>query len=308
LFTLWPLPVQPSVTGSASVMLVPSWTTHCSALGCYGASSHFDHSLFNVGLLAMLLWCLFPFWPQPVQLCVTGSASCDACSLFDGPLLIRRLLAVLHIVIVRSLTTLLSVLGYWQCFCGDCSFFVHSLFSRGVPAVLHMVLVPSLTSRCLALGSWQCFICGCSLFEQLRFSLGLLSVFQLVLVPTLTSPFSALCCYCASCGACSIFDQSLFSFGLLAVLHVVLVPSLTSPCSSLCYWQCLMCLIPSLCRSCSALGYWQCFMWCSYPLWPVLLHPCVTGSALCGAYFPLWPDLFSLGLIAMLHLVWWSLT
>ena len=45
-------------------------------------------------------------------------------------------------------------------------------------------------------------------------------------------------------------------------------------------------LVPPLTTSFSALGFWQCFTWCLPPLWPVL---------------------FSLGLIAMLYLVWWGL-
>jgi hypothetical protein len=120
LFPLGPLPVQPWVATVLHVVLVPSWTTLCSALGCYstsrGACSLLDHSLFSLGLLRCFMWCLFPLGPLPVQPWVA---------------------LVLHVVLIPSWTTLCSVLGCYGASCGA---------------------LPSLTTPCSALGYWHCFI------------------------------------------------------------------------------------------------------------------------------------------------------
>ena len=121
LFPLWPVLAQPWVAGSAS----------------FSAYSLFDGSLFNLGLLAVFhmvlvpsvtspflalgywqcfMWCLYPLWPVPFQPWVTGSASCGACSLFDEALFNLGLLAMFHMVLIPSLMSRCSALGYWPCF------------------------------------------------------------------------------------------------------------------------------------------------------------------------------------------------
>jgi hypothetical protein len=96
---------------------------------------------------------------------------------------------VIHAVLIPSLNTPFSVLGYWQCFMWCLFPFDKSLFSLGLLTVLHVVLVPSLPSPCSALGCYSASCGACSLFDQCLFSLGLLAVFHMVLVLSVTSPF-----------------------------------------------------------------------------------------------------------------------
>ena len=151
LFPLWPVLAQPWVAGSAS----------------FSAYSLFDGSLFNLGLLAVFhmvlvpsvtspflalgywqcfMWCLYPLWPVPFQPWVTGSASCGACSLFDEALFNLGLLAVFHMVLIPSLMSRCSALGYWPRFMW-CLYPLWPLtFQPWLLTVLHIVLAPFFTS------------------------------------------------------------------------------------------------------------------------------------------------------------------
>jgi hypothetical protein len=116
-FPLGPLPVQPRVATVLHVVLVPSWNTPCSSLGCCSAScgvySLLDHSLFSLGLLGCFVWCLFHLRPLPFQHLVTGTALFGAYFLFDESLFSLGSLAVLHVVLIPSLTSCCSALGHW---------------------------------------------------------------------------------------------------------------------------------------------------------------------------------------------------
>jgi hypothetical protein len=88
-------------------------------------SSFFDHSLFSIGLLALLYLVLIS---SLMSRCLAlGCWQCFMWCLF-------------------SLMSRCSALGYWQCFMWCLFSFDESLFSLGLLAVLHVVLAPSLSS------------------------------------------------------------------------------------------------------------------------------------------------------------------